>query len=147
MRITEVLTTEHAIFRVMFDYTDRVLPDLKTITEIKLLAQLAEQMLHGHGESEQNLAYAALDHMLKDKGHLGRLYTEHREMDARFEQVHRSDDLEEARSLLKSAIIMSREHFLYEEQVLFPLIERVLQDESLEKLGVAWKQRHAALAG
>ncbi|MBI5686237.1 MAG: hypothetical protein HZC54_14285 [Verrucomicrobia bacterium] len=147
MRITEVLTAEHAIFRVMFDHMEHVLPDLKTAAEVKLLARLAEHLLHGHGDSEQNLAYTALDHMLKEKGYLGRLYTEHREMDARFEHAQRSDDLAESRGLLMSAIVMSREHFRYEEQELFPLIDKILQSESLEKLGAAWEQKHAALPG
>lgn len=147
MKITEVLTAEHAVFRVMFDHMERALPGLKTATEVKLFARMAEQMLHGHGESEQNLAYATLDHMLKEKGLLGRLYTEHREMDARFEQVHSSDDLAQSRRLLMSAIVMSREHFRYEEQELFPLIDKILQNESLEKLGAAWEERHAAVMG
>ncbi len=147
MKITEVLAAEHAVFRVMFDHMERALPGLKTAAEVKLFARLAEELLHGHGESEQNLAYAALDHMLKEKGHLGRLYTEHREMDTRFEQVQRSDDLAESRGLLLSAIVMSREHFRYEERELFPLIDTILQNESLEKLGTAWEQRHATMSG
>jgi hemerythrin-like domain-containing protein len=105
MKITDILVVEHAVFRAFFDDVESVLPSLKTVAEIKLLARLAEMRLRCHGESEQNLAYTALDHMLKEKGHLGRLYSEHREMDARMEQVQRTDDLAEARRLLKSANI------------------------------------------
>jgi hemerythrin-like domain-containing protein len=147
MKITEVLTAEHAMFRVMFDHIERVLPTLKTTAEVKLLSRMAEELLHGHGESEQSLAYAALDHMLKEKGCLGRLYTEHREMDVRFQQAQSSDDLPESCRLLLSAILMSREHFRYEERELFPLIDRILQSESLETLGAAWKQKRAAVVG
>jgi hemerythrin-like domain-containing protein len=141
MKITDILVVEHAVFRAFFDDVEGMLPSLKTVAEIKLLARLAEIRLRNHGESEQNLAYTALDHMLKEKGHLGRLHSEHREMDARMEQVQRTDGIAEARKLLKSAIAMSREHFRYEEQTLFPLIGKILKDESLEKLGAAWKQK------
>ena len=147
MKITDILTVEHTVFRVFFDQAERALPGLKTVAEIKLLARLAEKLLHGHGESEQDLAYAALDHMLKEKGHLSRLYSDHREMDARMQRVCKANDLAEARQLIQSAMIMSREHFRYEEQTVFPLIDQVLQNESLVKLGEAWKQKYAGPAG
>lgn len=147
MKITDILTVEHTVFRAFFDYAERVLPDLKTVAEIKLLARLAEKLLHNHGESEQNLAYAALDHMLKEKGHLSRLYSDHREMDTRMQQVCKANDLAEARQLMQSAMIMSREHFRFEEQTVFPLIAQVLQNESLVKLGEVWKQKSAGLTG
>lgn len=147
MTITDILTVEHTVFRAFFDQAERALPGLKTVAEIKLLARLAEKLLHGHGESEQDLAYATLDHILKEKGHLSRLYSEHREMDTRMEQVCMASDLAEARQLMQSAMIMSREHFRYEEQTVFPLIDQVLQNESLVKLGEAWKQKHAVVTG
>ncbi|MCX6900941.1 MAG: hemerythrin domain-containing protein [Verrucomicrobia bacterium] len=147
MKITDILTVEHTVFRTFFDQAERALPGLKTAAEIKLLARLAEKLLHSHGESEQDLAYAVLDHMLKEKGHLSRLYSDHREMDARMEQVCMANDLAEARQLMQSAMIMSREHFRYEEQTVFPLIDQVLQNKSLVKLGEAWKQKYAGLTG
>lgn len=147
MKLTEALTTEHAIFRIMFDHMDRVVPELKAVAEIKLLARMAEKILCGHSEAEQNLAYVTLDHMLHEKGSLGRLSTEHQQLYARFHQVQEASDAAESRRLLLSAIVIAREHLRYEEQVLFPLIDQVLQNESLEKLGAAWGQRHVTLTG
>jgi len=145
MRITDILTIEHAVFRAMFDEIEGALLKSATVVEVRVLARTMTALLHHHGESEQNLAYAALDHMLKEKGQLNRLYTEHREMDTRFEQTQAANDFSEASRLLHSAMVMSRDHFRYEEQTLFPLINDILQDESLEKLGDAWEQRHASL--
>ena len=145
MRLTDILTIEHALFRTMFDQIEQTLPGLTTFTEIQPLARMMSSLLRGHGETEQNLLYAALDHMLKEKGQINRLYTEHREMDTRFEQTQAANEFLKASRLLRSAIAMSREHFRYEEQTLFPLINDILQDESLEKLGDAWKQRHSSL--
>lgn len=144
MKITDILTIEHAVFRAMFNEIEGTLLRSATVVEIRLLARTMTALLRSHGESEQNLAYTALDHMLKEKGQLNRLYTEHREMDTRFEQTQAANDFAEASRLLRSAMTMSREHFRYEEQTLFPLINDILQDESLEKLGEAWKQRRAS---
>ncbi|MCX6910572.1 MAG: hemerythrin domain-containing protein [Verrucomicrobia bacterium] len=129
----------------MFDEIEGALLKSATVAEVRVLARTMTALLHQHGESEQNLAYTALDHMLKEKGQINRLYTEHREMDTRFEHTQAANDFLEASRLLRSAMAMSRDHFRYEEQTLFPLINDILQDESLEKLGDAWKQRHASL--
>lgn len=145
MKLTEALRTEHAIFRIMFDHLERVVPELKAVSEIKLLARMAEKILRGHSEMEQNLAYATLDHMLHEKGNLGRLSTEHQQLYDRFHQVQEAPRAVESRSLLLSAIVIAREHLSYEEQVIFPLIDQTLQTDSLEELGAAWRQQHEAL--
>lgn len=145
MRITDILMVEHTVFRAMFDEIERALRKSATIAEVRVFARTLTVLLRQHGESEQNLAYTALDHMLKEKGQLNRLFTEHREMDSRFEQAQAAADFAEASRLLRASMAMSREHFRYEEQTLFPLINTVLQDESLEKLGAAWKQKRAVM--
>ncbi len=145
MKITDILKTEHAVFCAMFDQIERALPDLTTPAEIQSLARLTASLLHGHGETEQNLPYTALDHMLKEKGHLVRLFSDHREMDARMGLVLKASDLVKARQLFQAAMVMSREHFRYEEQTVFPLVEKLLQNDSLEKLGDVWNQKHTAL--
>ena len=38
----------------------------------------------------------------------------------------------------------SRAHFRYEEENIFPLIERTLQRETLLRLGDAWQKQRAA---
>ncbi|MCX6907853.1 MAG: hemerythrin domain-containing protein [Verrucomicrobia bacterium] len=145
MRITDILTIEHALFRTMFDQIEQTLPELTTFTEIQPLARMMSLLLRNHGEAEQNLLYATLDHMLKEKGHFGRLFTEHREMDARMEQVQQAIVIAEARRLFQETMVQAREHFLYEERKIFPLAEKHLQNESLEKLGELWMQKHTSI--
>jgi hemerythrin-like domain-containing protein len=142
MKITDILTTEHALFRAMFDQIERTLPDLTTFTEIQPLARMVSSLLRRHGELEQNLLYAALDHMLKERGQMGRILAEHREMDVRMEQAQQAVNLEKARRLFRETMTLSREHFLHEERKVFPLAEKHLQEESLKKLGAQWEQRH-----
>ena len=38
MKITEALLAEHIVFHNIFDYIERVLPDVKTLAEVKSLA-------------------------------------------------------------------------------------------------------------
>lgn len=145
MKITEALVTEHRIFLSVFDQIERVLPRLTTLAEVKALASVIEGLLEDHAETETNLAYLALDHIMYHKGQLDRLHEEHHEIDASLHQVQKAGSCAEARRLLKAAIRASRDHFRFEEQSVFPLVENVLRGETLIELGASWAQRFEVL--
>ena len=105
------------------------------------MASIVEGLLEGHAKTETNLAYLALDHVLAHNGGLKRMHQEHQEIDDRLRKVHTAKTCAEARRLLKTAIISSREHFRGEERSVFPLLEKSLQKETLLELGKSWMQR------
>lgn len=141
MKITEILEAEHRVMLTVFDQIEGVMPSLTTIPEVRLLARIMEGMLEGHAQAETDLAYLALDHVLKEKGELDRLHEEHREIDASLRQVPLASTCAEARRLLEAAIAASREHFRFEEQAVFPVLDRVLRGETLTELASALKER------
>ena len=51
--ITSFLVTEHAVFGELFAEIDRLLPDARTVAEVRLLAQLVEGVLSRHADVEQ----------------------------------------------------------------------------------------------
>ncbi len=138
MKITEALITEHVIFLSVFEQIERVLPSLTTPTEVRTLARVIEGLLQGHAAREANLAYLALDHVLAERGELERMHQDHRELDDRLQAIHTTNNLAEARQLLKTTISHSREHYRLEERTIFPLLEKVLQPETLHELGQTW---------
>ncbi|MFA6561304.1 MAG: hemerythrin domain-containing protein [Verrucomicrobiia bacterium] len=135
MRITDALSTEHAIFVAAFDQVEHVMPYVKTLAEVKLIGRLLEPLLHKHGEKEEHLAFSALNHIVKDRQPFERLHLDHQEKDNLLAQLAGAGNVAEAKDLLRMAIVMLRVHFRYEEQIAFPLMEKALQDESLETLG------------
>lgn len=141
--ITDVLVTEHRVFLTVFDQVERALPNLTTLAEAKLLGALVEGLLRDHADTETNLAFSAMDHILEQKGELDRMYQDHEEIDGRLKRVQAAGDLAEGRRLLKAALNASREHFQREEEEVFPSIEQVLQPETLRNLSDAWTQRHS----
>ena len=146
MKITEALVAEHTIFLSLFDQIERVLPSLTTAAEVGALASVVEGMLAGHAKTETNLAYLALDHVLHDKGELKRMHQDHHEIDDQFRKVRKASTYAEARRLLQSALLASREHFRGEETSVFPVLEKKLQHETLIELGGNWLQRLAVPA-
>jgi len=144
--IIETLVMEHVVFRTVFDEIERVLPGLNSTQEVTVLSTVVEGVLGRHAETETDLAYAALDHVLAEKGELDHLYQDHQEIDHNFKRVHGARSLAEAQRLLKKALAASREHFQREERVVFPLLERVLPGETLIDLGETWLQEYLVVA-
>jgi hemerythrin-like domain-containing protein len=133
--ITNFLITEHTVFCELFDEIDRLLPEVRTLAEVRLLSRLVEGVLSRHADVEQNLAYAALDHALAEKGELNQLYQDHQEIDARFQHATLAVEFVEAVRFLRAGLKASREHFRREEETVFPLFEKLFDPAALEALG------------
>ena len=137
---------EHRVFSGVFDQIERIAPGLTSLEGVKLLGQLIEGMLNRHADTENNLAYTALDHILEDRHHLDRLHHDHHEIDTHFRLVQKARSLTEAQHLLKNGIAASRAHFQFEERDVFPLLNSVLESETLCKLGDARMEHPLAMA-
>jgi hemerythrin-like domain-containing protein len=144
--IIETLVMEHVVFRAVFDEIERVLPGLNSTQEVRVLSTVVEGVLGRHAETETDLAYAALDHVLAEKGELDHLYQDHKEIDHNFKRVRGASSLAEAQRLLKKALAASREHFRHEERVVFPLLKRALPGETLIELGETWLREYPVVA-
>jgi hemerythrin-like domain-containing protein len=147
MKITDALLAEHVVFHNIFDHIERVLPNLKTLAEVKGWAGLMEGLLLAHGKTEEDLVFAPLNHYLEQLGQRDSFEHEHQEIDNSLLRVKAAKRLPEARQLLLQAVTASRTHFDREERIVFPLAEKVMKDKTLTELGRAWmKQRDAESA-
>jgi hypothetical protein len=82
--------------------------------------------------------------VLHHNGEIKRLHHDHQEIDQRLGKVHSAKTCAEARRLLKTAIVASREHFRGEEKSIFPYLEKALQADTLNDLGRAWLRRQTS---
>jgi hemerythrin-like domain-containing protein len=139
--ILEGLVAEHRVFLTVFDHIERALPGIKTTGEMAVLCRVLGGLLHNHGATENDLAYIALDHILHEYREHTRLYHDHQEIDGLLKQVEKTDDVDKARAQLSATLNACRAHFDDEERVVFPLIERALQPETLRVLGRSWNRR------
>jgi hemerythrin-like domain-containing protein len=147
MKITDALLAEHVVFHNIFDHIENVVPKLKTLAEVKGWAGLMEGLLLAHGQAEEDLVFAPLNHYLEQIGQRDTFEHEHQEIDNSLLRVKAAKRLPEARQLLLQAVTASRKHFDREERIVFPLAERVMKKETLIELGKVWmKQRNAELA-
>ncbi len=144
IKITEALTLEHRLLLTVFEQVEKLLPEIETAEEVTRLARLVEGLLGDHADTEDNLVYITLDHALEHQGKLKQLHHEHHEINRFFKAAASAKRLSEARHLLEKALQASRDHFTSEERLVFPVIENVLQNETLAEMGDAWAQKQKA---
>jgi hemerythrin-like domain-containing protein len=142
MTIIDTLIVEHSVFGRIFDLVGQRLEQADTLGEVAFLGALVEGLLADHGAREENLAYAALDQLLAERGELEGLYQDHEEIDGRLTALKTARTVPEARELLKAAIAASRKHFQREELLIFPKLKEAFGGESLAMLNDAWLKPH-----
>lgn len=138
MKITEALMAEHQVFHNLFDQIESRASGATTLGELKLMASLMESMLKAHSDTEDDLFLGPLEHCFEQLGQRDHFLKEHQEMDGNLLRVQEAKRLDRARDLLLAAVAHSRKHFDKEERIVFPLAERVLNNNTLSALGRAW---------
>lgn len=141
--ITDALTAEHGVFCALFDQIEVMLPRLRRLAEVKILAGLVEGLLLSHGAAEEDLVLVALDRKLAQRGRCDQFYRQHQEIDVRLRQAQAAASLTQACHLLQAAVLASRAHFQHEERYVFPLVERVLSRQQTWKLGLVWMRQRS----
>jgi hemerythrin-like domain-containing protein len=146
MKITDVLRAEHAVFHSLFDYIETVLPDVRTLAEVKSLAAIMEKLTGPHSRTEDELLIDPLESCFDQIGHRETFHQEHELIETTLARTHHARSLESARKLLLGAVLASRKHFDKEERIVFPMAERVLKAKTLTELGETWLRRREVAA-
>ncbi len=142
--ITRALAAEHQMFRVILTDIRGVLANLSGLGEVKRLARLVEGLLRVHGDVEDDLALFSGHNRPGQERPDDRCRREHREIDSQLTRVHTAKTPAEAKRLLCGAMAASRRHFSHEERLFFPLLERMVQPDTLTAMGTAWFLQHHA---
>jgi len=137
-----VLAAEHKMFCGLFDSIEKGLPRLKSLAEARHLARLVEGLLRHHAKAEEDLLLQAHSAGFEERTRGRRLHEEHHEIDVRLKLVSGVKNVAQARVLLKAALAASRKHFAEEERESFPLVEKCVAAQTLQRLGTLWLLRH-----
>ena len=138
MKITDVLRAEHAVFHNLFDHIEAVLPNIRTLAEVKSLATVVETLLAPHSQTEDDLFMEPLEHCFDQIGQQETFHDEHEMINAELAKVNKARELKAAKKILLGAVTACRHHFDKEERIVFPLAERILKAKTLSELGQMW---------
>jgi len=147
LKITDALLAEHVVFHNLFDHLERTLPHLKSLAEVRALAGVMEALVQAHGQVEDELILAPLDHCIAQLGQQEPFHEEHEEIGESLRQALKASTLREARRCLQKAVLESRSHFDKEERILFPMAEKLLKTKTLATLAETWKKQRKAITG
>lgn len=139
MKLTDALIGEHGAFYSLFDEIEEIATREEAIAVILGATAVLGAMVDAHAALEDDLLFVALEpHLGADAGPLAVMRSEHDEMIRLLERIEDAADVDEAARLVEEALKAARSHFLKEEQVLFPLAEQLLGEETLTRLGKDW---------
>jgi len=141
MKITDVLRAEHAVFHNLFDHIEATVPKLKTLAEVKALADVVQTVHEPHAKTEDDLFMEPLEHCFDQIGQQETFHAEHEKIEEALGDALKAKTTKEAKRILLYAITISRDHFDKEERIVFPMAERILKAKTLSELGLAWLRR------
>ena len=140
--ITAALAAEHKTFFGLFDQVEKELPQVQTVTEVREVGLKLENMLRRHSKAEDDLLLMAQSAAPELKNRFARCLQDHQEIHVEYVQLHTTQHSTKAKRLLKEAIRHSRIHFEYEEHIIFPLIEKTVDPQTLTRLSSMWRLDH-----
>ncbi|MBI2847313.1 MAG: hemerythrin domain-containing protein [Chloroflexi bacterium] len=141
MKITEALRGEHGVFYAQFDHMARSVPQAQTLAQLQSSVAMLDAALASHAKMEDELLFSNLEPHLGPMGPLAVMRMEHDEIEGASARIKEVQDIAEARALALSLVQVARNHFAKEEQILFHMAEEVLDEDTLERLGVQWAER------
>jgi len=135
--ITDALRGEHAVIYRLLSHVASACDD-GDLVRTQILAGELEAALEAHAHLEDELLFTNLDSVLPPQGPLAVMRAEHEEIEGLLASFPDLSDAAEAHQRVQRLVAVARDHFAKEEQVLFPMAERMLPPNRLEELGERW---------
>jgi hemerythrin-like domain-containing protein len=147
MDIVQALLGEHGVLYAQFEYLEETAPGL-SLGVLKAQAEMLAAALQSHSSIEDELLFAALEPVLgAGSPELVGMRMMHEEIDRGLETCRGAGDERDAQGELLGVVGLARQHFLGEEQAIFPLAHSRLTTASREALGAQWAARRGVNAG
>ncbi|MCC7016896.1 MAG: hemerythrin domain-containing protein [Rhodospirillales bacterium] len=138
MKLTDALRGEHGAFYALFNEIDTLAAIAGSHTQVQSASAVLNALVKSHAAIEDGLLFTALEPHLGKTGPLGVMRAEHEEIERALVKIEDASTLEEAAELVPPALAVARSHFQKEERVLFQMAERLLDEETLTRLGRSW---------
>lgn len=141
MDIVQALMGEHGALYAQFDYLEEAVPGLSRIA-LQAQTDVLAAALQSHAALEDELLFASLESILgAGSPELLGMRMMHEEIDRGLESCRAATGDAEAQGDLLGVIGLARQHFLGEEQALFPLAQARIPQATRDALGAEWAVR------
>lgn len=138
MKLTDALLGEHAVFYGLFDRIEEMASTEGLAVPIQSAMLILNSLVMSHAAIEEELLFPALVAKLGPGGEIEEMRSEHDELERALEQIEDTEQFNEAAELTLRALSLARAHFKKEEEELFHIALRTLDEEELTRLGAYW---------
>lgn len=146
MDIVDVLLGEHGALGAQFRYLETAIPE-HSLEALKAEVEFLAAALQSHSTLEDELLFTALEPLLGvGSPELLGMRMMHGDIDRELEACRTATDATEAGEQLLGVVELARQHFLGEEETLFPKARRAIPQETRAALGAAWASRRSVVA-
>lgn len=145
MDIIETLLGEHGVLYVQFDHLEDAVAGLP-LSAVKAQAEVLAAALQSHSSLEDELLFTSLEPILgMGSPELLGMRMMHEDIDRGIEACRATTDADHAQADLLGVVGLARQHFLGEEQTLFPLAKERVPKETRDTLGAEWAARRGVM--
>ncbi len=140
MKITDALYGEHGMFYPVFDYVESVMRASPELNDLKSMVKIFKQMIVSHAALEEEILFPALEAQLGQAGPLTVMRAEHNQIDDFLDAILEAENVDVLSGNLSDLIALLRAHFAKEEQVLFVIAQKVLDEQTQMELADRWSE-------
>ncbi len=141
MGIIWALLGEHAVLFSLFEVVEGRLSDCVDKTELLAAARPLTDSLARHARVEDEVFFQPLEEQLGPVAPVAVMRQEHDEIEAALAQLQEVESLEEGMDILHRTLRTAREHFLKEQEILFPHALQALDEGELQRMASSWAER------
>lgn len=138
MKLTDALLGEHGLFYVMFEHLEQAAQRATSTEQLAAAFGPIAAAILAHAQTEEEQLFPALEAVGLREGPLSVMRAEHAEIDRLVLGIPGSKTLDDAKDGVRSLLALLREHFGKEENVLFPMSEKLLAEAQLCEMGERW---------
>mgnify|MGYP002725583338 CR=1 FL=1 len=138
MDLIDALLGEHGAFKALFDSVEKLDEIGVELAQIDNAISVLATELDTHAAFEDEQLFPALKAHVANDELMAEMYAEHAEIRAGLERIEDAHDIREAMNAVHHTFAVARRHFRKEEEIVYPLAHRILDDETRSRLGEAW---------
>ncbi len=147
MKLIDALLGEHGAFNALFDSIEKLAESGGVLAQIESATTILAAELDSHATFEEKLLFPALEPHLASNNLIAELCSEHRVIQDGLERIQDAQEIREAVDAMHQTLVVARRHFRREEESLYSVARRVLDDETQSHLGEAWAAARSVKIG
>lgn len=147
VKLIDALLGEHGAYYALFNAIEKMADTEGELAQIESATAALAAELDTHATFEEDVLFPALEPHMENDDLISELCEEHKAIQAGLRRIEDARDIREAMDAVQQTLSKARRHFSNEEEILYPLARRMLDEKVLTQLGDTWAAARKVKAG